>query len=93
MSDFAQMHVFFIVTTGAVVIVTLLLALVLYYIVRILRTVDAFSRMALDEAAEVREDIADLRASVRAEGMKWRSLAKFFRSFIERFMGGKDIKK
>lgn len=93
MNDFFYMHVFFIVTTGSVVIVTLLLALVLYYIVRILRTVDAFSQLALDEAAQVREDIADLRASVRAEGMKWRSLAKFIRSFVERFVGGKGIKK
>lgn len=93
MNDFFYMHVFFIVTTGSVVLVTLLLALALYYIVRILRTVDAFSQLALHEAAQVREDIADLRASVRAEGMKWRSLSKFFRSFVERFVGGKDIKK
>lgn len=93
MSDFTQMHVFFIITTVAVVIVTVLVAAALYYIVRILRTVDKFSQTALDEAILMRGDIAELRQSVRAEGMKWKSFSKFGRQFAERFMGGKDIKK
>ncbi len=93
MTDFTQMYVFFIITSLAVVVVTLLVSLALYYVVRILRTVDRLSTAALDEATLLREDIAELRTNVRTEGMKVKSFVKFGRKFVERFFEGTPIKK
>ncbi len=93
MNDFEQMHVFFIITSIAVVAVTLLASLALYYVVKILRTVDRLSEATFEEAQLLRADIAELRANVRVEGVKLKSFAKFGKKFAERFMEGKPIKK
>lgn len=85
MGDFAQMHVFFVVTTIAVVLVALLVCIALYFVVRILRTVDRFSEEALDEAKLMRGDIAELRGSVKREGAKLKHFAKFGKKFAARF--------
>jgi hypothetical protein len=90
MGDFAQMHIFFAVTTATVVIVGILVAIALYYIVSILRTIDKLSKVALEEGELIREDIADLRESVRNEGKKLKSFAKFGKKFAERFSGDND---
>lgn len=78
MDDFLQMDIFFVTTTGAVVVVAVLLALALYYVVRILRSVDRVMKNVSEESVLVRTDIAELRANVRAEGMKWKHWAQFF---------------
>jgi hypothetical protein len=85
MDDFTQMHVFFFVTTIAVVVLAVLVSLALYYVVRILRTIHRFSEAALEEGELIREDIADLRNSVRKEGVKLKTLAKFGKGFAKRF--------
>jgi hypothetical protein len=92
MGDFAQMHIFFAVTTGAVVVVALLVAAALYYLVSILRTIDRLSKAALEEGELIREDIADLRLSVRHEGAKLKAFTKFGKKFAERFTPGDDSK-
>ena len=85
MNDFAMMHVFFVITTIGVVAFTALACVAAWYVIRILRTVDSFSKAALDEAQMLRADIGDLRATVRAEGFKFKHLARFVKKQAGRF--------
>jgi hypothetical protein len=82
MSDFLKMDVFFVVSTVAVVIVGVLFCIALFYVIRILRTADRISEEFADEAHLVRADIRDMRASVRAEGFKWRHVSGLFRRLL-----------
>jgi len=89
MSDFAQMHIFFFVTTVVVVILAALVAVAIFYVVRILRTVDRLSSEVLEEGQLLRQDIADLRMNVKAEGFKVKHLFGFVRKRAERMAGMK----
>lgn len=70
MDDFLKMDIFFGVTTVAVVVVSVLLALVLIRLLRILKTVDEVSEIVQEEAEEIRDDIREVRANVKAEAVK-----------------------
>jgi uncharacterized protein YoxC len=70
--------IFFFVTTIAVIAVTICLIYAAYYLIRILRNVDAISEEVKNESQLVREDIQDLRANIREEGMKVKHFTQFF---------------
>lgn len=86
MSEFAEMHIFFVVTTAAVVLVTALVAYALYRVVRILRNVERISDMAAEEGTLLRGDIAGLRSSIQTEGFKFKTLLGVFRRSAERMV-------
>jgi hypothetical protein len=88
MSEFAKMDIFFVVTTIAVVIVAALFTIALYYIVRILRNVDHVSQIVSEEGDLMREDIAQMRSSIKREGFKISHLASFARKRAASFMRG-----
>ncbi|MCE9540944.1 hypothetical protein K8R03_00070 [Candidatus Kaiserbacteria bacterium] len=87
MNDFTMMHVFFAVTTLAVLVFSLLACIAAWYVIRILKTVDSFSKAALEEAQQLRADIGQMRATVRAEGFKFKTLARFIKKQAARFSG------
>lgn len=70
--------IFFFVTTIAVIAVTICLIYAAYYLIRILRNVDAISEEVKNESQLVREDIQDLRTNIREEGMKVKHFTRFF---------------
>ena len=86
MSEFAKMDIFFVVTTIAVIVVAVMLAIALYYIVRILRHVEHVSEIVSDEGDRMREDIAQMRSSIKREGFKISHLASFARKRAASFM-------
>lgn len=86
MSDFAKMDIFFVVSTIAVIGLALMLGMALYYIVRILRNVEHVSEIVSDEGDLMREDIAQMRASIKREGFKISHLASFARKRAVSFM-------
>ncbi|MES2668329.1 MAG: hypothetical protein V4644_01395 [Patescibacteria group bacterium] len=67
MDDFLKMDIFFGVTTVAVLVVSVLLVMVLLRLLRILKTVDEVSEIVQGEAEEIRDDIREVRANVKAE--------------------------
>ncbi len=87
MNDFAKMDVFFVITTIAVLVVCGLVALALFRILRILRNVERVSDIVSEESVRLRADIADLRTTVKVEGFKWKSIAKFIRTQVEKVTG------
>lgn len=77
MDDFAQMDIFFVVTTAAVVVTAIALGTVLFYVARVMRNVDRITKNVGEEAELVRGDIAELRKNIREEGMKWKHMTTF----------------
>ncbi|HYE23420.1 MAG TPA: hypothetical protein VEA92_03185 [Candidatus Paceibacterota bacterium] len=70
MDAFLQMDIFFIVTTIVVIVIGALIALVLFYVVRLLRTLERIARDVEGEAKAIISDIDDVRAKARIEGFK-----------------------
>ncbi|MDB5189088.1 MAG: hypothetical protein JWL82_45 [Parcubacteria group bacterium] len=77
MSEFLKMDIFFVVTTVAVVVMTILLALCLIRVLRILKNIEDISVLVEEEGQKFREDIADVRKSVREEGLRAKHLLSF----------------
>jgi len=85
MTDFAQMHIFFFVTTVAVAVLGLLLAFILFRVYQILSDVEHISHDWSQESALMREDIADLRKNVREKGFKFKNLFDLYSLTLGRF--------
>ena len=84
MNEFAKMDTFFIITTAAVIVLTLVLVIAAAYVIKILNDIKYISRVAKTESDQLATDIQELRRQAHAEGMKLKTLAKFFGSFIKR---------
>jgi len=78
MTEFLKMDIFFVVTTVAVVVMTILLVAVLIRVLRILKNIEDISLMVEEEGEHFREDIAELRAGIKREGVK----ASHFMDFL-----------
>ncbi len=72
------MDIFFAVTTIVVFFFGILGMVALYYVIRILRSVDHIAHNVSDESDHIREDVQLLRSKVRAEGMRISHLMDFF---------------
>jgi type II secretory pathway pseudopilin PulG len=70
MDDFLKMDIFFGVTTVAVVVLSVLLTLVLIRLLKILKTVDEVSEIVQEETEEIRDDIREVRATVKAKTLE-----------------------
>jgi hypothetical protein len=89
MSDLLKMDIFFVVTTIAVVLLTLLVAIALYYVIRLLRTLDRIGEQIEEEAAALRADLNEVRSSAKKQGLKIKELATFFDRTAKRLLGKK----
>jgi hypothetical protein len=84
MDDFLKMDLFFLVTTSVVFLVGLFSLVVLFYVVRILRSADHVMKNVSEESDNVRGDIAILRGKIRDEGMRLRHFGDLFDSVYGR---------
>lgn len=87
MNSFLEMDVFFFITTIVVIAIGVLLVVILLRIWRILGHVEDISKDVSAESALLRDDIADLRASIRTNGLKMSYLKTFFSHALKRFTG------
>lgn len=85
MDSFAQMDIFFVVTTVVVVANGILVALVLFRVWRILGYVERISHEISEESALLRMDVAHLRANIQQEGFKLTHFMRFFLGAVGRF--------
>lgn len=83
MDDFLKMDIFFGVTTVAVLVVSVLLALVLIRLLRILKTVDEVSEIVQGEAEEIRDDIREVRAQVKAKTIEVGNMLGLLTGFVK----------
>jgi hypothetical protein len=70
MDAFLKMDIFFVVTTVAVAVMTVLLTAVLIRVLRILKNIEEISLMVEEEGEKFREDLAQVRAKVKEEGLR-----------------------
>lgn len=93
MNDFLKMDIFFVVTTIVAVLLGAFVLVALYYLIRILKSVDHLAKNVSEESDNVREDITELRGKVRDEGMKLKHLADFFAGMASRKQARKKPKE
>lgn len=89
MNEFLKMDVFFFTTTVVVLLLGVLLIIALYYIIKILKSIDHVAQNVSDESDNVRGDITVLRGKIRDEGMKVRHFMDFFMNVASRKTGTK----
>jgi hypothetical protein len=87
MNSFIEMDIFFFITTAVVIAIGVLLVVILLRIWRILGHVEEISKDVSAESALMRDDIADLRAKIRANGLKMMYLKTFLTHALKRFTG------
>lgn len=76
MGEIIQANIFFFITAMAVVVATVFLCVILFYIIRILRSVDRVAKRIDEKSAVLSEDLAHLRSYV-AQGKLWRAFGAF----------------
>lgn len=84
MEPIAKSELFFFVSTIALVVFVSILVMALYFVIKILRDIKFIAGKAKEEAANISEDIQNLRQNVKNEGVKVKHIARFFNSFYNR---------
>lgn len=79
MVEFIKADVFFFVTTVAVIVFAALLAVLMFYLIGIMRNVRDISALAKDEGKNIKEDIAELRANIKREGLRIKHFTDFMK--------------
>ncbi len=93
MTDFLKMDIFFAVTTAAVFFAGVMGMVALFYVIRILRSIDHVAKNASDESDAIRVDIGALREKMREEGVRVSHLLDFFLGVRERKRAERSQKK
>ncbi|MDP1624948.1 MAG: hypothetical protein Q8L64_04220 [bacterium] len=84
---------FFFISTIALVVISIGIAVALYYLIKILRNARDVSDRIKAESAEIVTDVRKLRAVLKEEGVKWKTIAQLIRSFFMRGSQKKTSKK
>jgi hypothetical protein len=93
MEDFLQMNIFFATTTSVVLLLGVLLSIVLYYLIKILRSIEHITANVSEESDSLRGDLHVLRGKIRDEGMKIKHFMDFFGGMATRSRGRSTKKK
>jgi hypothetical protein len=70
---------YFTITAAAVIVLAVLVAVVLIYLISIIRTIRRIVRTAEFATEVLKEDVAELRASIKARGLSLGALFDFFK--------------
>jgi hypothetical protein len=84
---------FFFISTIALVVLSVGAAVALYYLIKILRNARDVSDRIKAESAEIATDVRKLRAVLKEEGVKWKTIAQLIRSFFTRSAQKKAARK
>jgi hypothetical protein len=78
MDTIMKSEIFFFISSIAVIGLSLLLMIISIYLIRIFKNIDKISKIIKEEVELLKEDVLDLRMSIKAEGWKLKNLLKFF---------------
>ncbi len=77
MSEFLKMDSFFVISTIGFVVLAILLGVVLFYVIQLLRTMNRVADTVEEEAAALKGDLDEARASIKRGGSGLLSLLGF----------------
>lgn len=77
MTEFIKADVFFFVTTVAVVVLTVVAVVFMVYFIGIMRNVRDISELAKVQSKNISDDISELRANIKREGLRIKHLTDF----------------
>ncbi len=89
MDTLIHADIFFFITAIAVIMLSIGGAVVIFYLVRILRRVDEISEKVQSETDEMMRDVKDFRATMRSEGIKLKTIFDVFIGFLKKAKIGK----
>lgn len=78
METLAKADIFFFITAIAVVILSAAFAVVLVYIIRILKRVDEISERVKKESDAVMDEVASFRQNLKEEGLNFNRIISLF---------------
>ena len=84
-----KMDIFFLTTTVVVLLLGISLIVALYYIIKILKSIDHVAQNVSEESDNIRGDVTVLRGKIRDEGMKLGHFMDFFMNVAARKTGRK----
>ena len=84
MDTLIHADIFFFITAIAVVVLSIGGAVVIFYLVRILRRIDEISEKVQGETDEIVRDVKDFRATLRSEGIKVKTVFDIFLNFVKK---------
>ncbi len=68
MSEFLKMDIFFVIATIGFVVFAVLVICALWYVVKILRTINRVADSVEEEATAIKEDLHEARESMKRQG-------------------------
>lgn len=84
MADVLHADVFFFISSIATIIITVALSIALYYAIRILRDLKEVTEKIREASGELEKDFESLRASVKDEGLRVRTIVELVLAFVAR---------
>lgn len=92
MSEFLKMDIFFVVTTIVTLVAGVFVIVALYYLVRILKSVDHLAQNVSTESDNIKEDLILLRTKMREEGTKIKHFSDFFAGIMRRKQARRKVR-
>ncbi len=84
MDTLIHADIFFFITAIAVVVLSIGCAVIIFYLIRILRRIDEISEKVRVESDEIVRDVKDFRATMRSEGIKVKTVLDMFLGFVKK---------
>ncbi len=93
MDELIHADIFFFITAIAVVIISIGMAVVLYFIINILRDVRVVAKKVRKASDELEQDFEVLRSSVKEEGVRVKTIVELVLAFIARQIPKSRVRK
>jgi uncharacterized protein YoxC len=68
MDEFLRMNVFFVIATIGFVVLAIMVAVILFYVIKLLRTISRVADTVEEEAVALKGDLDEARASIKRQG-------------------------
>jgi hypothetical protein len=68
MDEFLKMNIFFVIATIGFVVLAVMAAIILFYVIRLLATINRVAESVEEEALALKDDFDEARASIKRQG-------------------------
>lgn len=93
MDEFLKMDVFFVVATLASVVLAVMLAIALWYLIKVLASVQRISEQFEEEAELLKKDVDDARHAIREKSAQVGAVISLAEKGVKKALGVKRSRK